>query len=54
MDRAFNSPLNLEHTSRQTGFSRFYFIRAFRRAFGITPHQYLTQRRIRRGRVQHG
>jgi AraC-like DNA-binding protein len=50
MDRAFNSSLNLEHISRQIGFSRFYFIRAFRRAFGITPHQYLTQRRIERAK----
>lgn len=50
MDRAFNAPLKLEHISQQTGFSRFYFIRAFRRAYGITPHQYLTQRRIERAK----
>jgi AraC-like DNA-binding protein len=50
MDRAFDAPLNLQHISKQSGFSRFYFIRAFRRAFGLTPHQYLTQRRIQRAR----
>jgi AraC-like DNA-binding protein len=50
MDRAFNAPLKLEHISRQTGFSRFHFIRAFRREFGITPHQYLTQRRIEKAK----
>jgi AraC-like DNA-binding protein len=46
MDRACHLPLNLDQIASQAGFSRYHFIRLFRRTYGITPHQYLMQRRI--------
>ena len=40
----------MDHLARRAGLSAFYFIRAFRSAYGETPHQYLRARRIDRAR----
>lgn len=41
-------PLTLEATAQAVGLSTFHFLRVFRRVFGVTPHQYLVQRRVER------
>lgn len=46
LDDAPEAPHRLEALSQQAGFSRYHFIRAFRQAYGLTPFQYLTGRRI--------
>ena len=46
MDTAYEQPLNIEQIASHAGFSHFHFIRFFRRTYGITPHQYLTRKRI--------
>ncbi len=46
LDDLPEAPHHLEALSRQAGFSRFHFIRAFRQAYGLTPYQYLMERRI--------
>jgi AraC-like DNA-binding protein len=51
MDASYHLPLDVDTIAGCAGFSRYYFIRAFRRAFGITPHQYLIQRRIDRAQA---
>jgi AraC-like DNA-binding protein len=38
--------LTLDELAAAAGLSRFYFLRAFRREVGVTPHAYLTGRRI--------
>jgi len=43
-------PLGLADLARQAGLSRFHFLRLFRDAFGVTPHEYLT--RVRLGRAK--
>src|SRR5258708_40268305 len=48
IDPSWHLPLSLEIISYHVGFSRHHFLRAFRRTFGLTPHQYLTRRRIER------
>ena len=50
MDRHYAEPLSLESVARQAGYSRFHFLRAFRKAYGETPRAYLTRRRIERAR----
>lgn len=42
--------IDLDDIARQACFSRFHFLRLFRRAFGETPHRYLTQARLARAR----
>ena len=42
--------ITLEHAARQAGISRFHFLRSFHRAFGTTPHDYLTSVRIERAK----
>lgn len=42
--------VGLEELAMIAGLSRAHFIRAFRKAFHITPHAYLTDVRIRRAR----
>jgi AraC-like DNA-binding protein len=51
IDTCCGQPLDLAQLSRQAGFSRYHFIRAFRRAFGTTPHQYLTLKRIEKAKT---
>jgi AraC-like DNA-binding protein len=46
MHARFADPIDLDAIARQAFFSRYHFLRAFRREFGTTPHQYLVQRRI--------
>lgn len=51
LDTCYAQPLDLEAVARQAHFSRYHFIRLFRRAFGQTPHQYLMRRRIERAKT---
>ena len=46
IDERYAMPLDLEKISREACLSRYHFLRLFRRAFSMTPHQYLIQRRI--------
>jgi AraC-like DNA-binding protein len=46
LDDAPEAPHRLEALSQRAGFSRYHFIRAFRQAYGITPYQYLTGKRM--------
>jgi AraC-like DNA-binding protein len=50
IDASFDSPLNLDALSSEACFSRYHFIRLFKRAFNRTPHQYLTEKRIERAK----
>ncbi len=47
-DARFFEPLGVDDLARAAGFSRAYFIREFRRAFGESPHSYLLTRRLER------
>lgn len=40
------APVTLAELARASGLSRFQVVRGFSRAFGLTPHAYLVQRRI--------
>lgn len=46
MHTRFAEAIDLDVIARQAFFSRYHFVRAFRREFGTTPHQYLVQRRL--------
>ncbi|HMA14640.1 MAG: AraC family transcriptional regulator [Bacteroidota bacterium] len=46
VDDFFMQDLTLEELAAAAGLSRFYFLRSFRREVGVTPHAYLTGRRI--------
>jgi AraC-like DNA-binding protein len=49
MDRDWAEPeLDLGAVAAHAGYSRYHFIRAFKEAYGETPGQYLTHRRIER------
>jgi AraC-like DNA-binding protein len=50
IDSSFDSPLNLDAISSEACFSRYHFIRLFKRVFNKTPHQYLTEKRIERAK----
>jgi len=43
-------PVSLTEAARAACLSRFHFLRAFRHAFGQTPHQFLTTQRLERAR----
>jgi len=46
VDASYMQDLTLDDLAATAGLSRFYFLRAFRREVGVTPHAYLTGRRI--------
>lgn len=48
IDRAFAEPLDLTTLARSAHVSVGYFNRAFKAAFGETPHRYLISRRMER------
>ena len=50
MHDACAEPLSLEALAREARLSRFFFVRSFRAAFGVTPHQYLTRLRLERAK----
>jgi AraC-like DNA-binding protein len=50
IDRDYARPITIAELARLTAESRFQFIRAFRRAYGVTPGQHLRARRIERAR----
>jgi len=46
IDAEYMQDLTLSELAIEAGFSRFHLLRAFRREVGITPHAYMTGRRI--------
>ncbi len=50
IDSRLADPLDLDVLSREACLSRFHFVRAFRRSFFDTPHQYVLRRRLERAR----
>jgi AraC-like DNA-binding protein len=50
MDLRFADPLDLDQLASQAGFSKFHFARAFKDAYGETPANYLTRRRVERAK----
>ena len=50
IERHYAKPLTIERLASLAGLSPFHFIRAFRAAFGQTPHRYLRDKRIDRAK----
>ena len=50
MDDHFAESLNIDQIAGRAHFSRYHFIRLFRRLFHETPHQYLTRKRIEKAK----
>lgn len=50
LDARATDKVRLEELAAATGLSRYAVLRAFRRATGLTPHEYQTQLRIARAR----
>jgi AraC-like DNA-binding protein len=50
INRHYARPLTVAALARRARLSPFHFIRAFRAATGLTPHQYLRERRLERAR----
>jgi len=46
IDGNYNNPIDLDGISREACLSRYHFHRLFTRIYRITPHQYLTRKRI--------
>ena len=46
MDEHFAEKIQLGEISKSANLSKFHFIRLFRQYYGITPNQYLIEKRI--------
>ena len=47
-DREYAQPVDLERLSAAAGLSKYHFLRLFKATYGVTPAEYLSQRRIER------
>jgi AraC-like DNA-binding protein len=47
-DRCYADPLDVESLAAVAGLSKFHFLRLFKATYGLTPGEYLSQRRIER------
>lgn len=50
IDDNYSQPIDLDLLAKQACFSRYHFIRLFRHAFGVTPHQYLMRVRVEKAK----
>lgn len=50
IDAEYTRPLNLDELAQAANFSRYHFLRAFRRVYFQTPHEYMTRKRIERAK----
>ena len=50
IDAHFHEPINLESIADEAYFSKFHFIRIFKKIYRQTPHQYLVQVRIEKAK----
>jgi AraC family transcriptional regulator len=48
IEAELNRQLSLDALAKESGYSRAYFLRMFRAATGLTPHQYVLERRLHR------
>src|SRR5258708_3694389 len=46
IDANFAAPIDLSNISGEAYFSKFHFIRLFKKIYGRTPHQYVTKVRL--------
>jgi AraC-like DNA-binding protein len=51
IDKHFADNLNLDHIAVEAFFSKFHFIRLFKKHYGRTPHQYLKEVRIAKAKT---
>jgi len=51
IDEHYSEPIDLGHISDEAYFSKFHFIRLFKKTYNETPHQYLTSVRIERSKL---
>lgn len=50
IDEHFQKSIDLEGISQEAHFSKYHFIRLFKRSYGKTPHQYLNSVRLEKAR----
>lgn len=50
IEHRLSDDISLDDLAKQTGLSRFHFIRAFRATFGLSPYKYLVSCRIDRAK----
>lgn len=51
IDKNYCEPINLKQISQQAYFSKFHFHRLFTRIYQITPHDYLTSKRLQHAKL---
>ena len=51
IDENYHEPIDLKKISEQAFLSRFHFHRLFTQVYRLTPHQYLTTKRLTKARL---
>ncbi|WMI97570.1 AraC family transcriptional regulator [Pseudomonas chlororaphis subsp. aurantiaca] len=51
VEEKLEGPISIGQLANEVGGSVFHFLRVFKLSFGITPYQYILQRRVERARI---
>jgi AraC family transcriptional regulator len=51
IEEGVETGVSLDQLARDVGLSRYHLSRAFKSATGVSPHRYLTQRRVERAKM---
>jgi AraC-like DNA-binding protein len=46
IDDCYSEPIDLDIIARKAYFSPYHFLRQFKKVYNVTPHRYLTEKRI--------
>jgi AraC-like DNA-binding protein len=52
IDANYQTNINLTQIISEAHFSKFHFIRLFKSVYGLSPHQYLMQKRVRQAKME--
>lgn len=50
IENNYNKEINLDLISKEASFSKFHFLRLFKKSFGLTPNQFLREVRLENAR----
>jgi AraC-like DNA-binding protein len=52
LDKSYHDDINLDILVNEVNISKYHFIRLFKNTYGVTPHKYLTEKRLKIAKIE--